>query len=67
MRLKYDGPLSSFAYYFNLRHHIQVADPDDDPDDEDEPPRMLIEAFEKLPTPRELPTYYGGAVQVETA
>ena len=33
-------------------------DPDDDPDDEDEPPRLLIEPFEKLPGPRELPDYY---------
>ena len=35
-----------------------VPDPDDDPDDEDEPPRLLIEPFETLPTPRELPDYY---------
>ena len=33
-------------------------DPDDDPDDEDEPPRLLIEPFEQLPGPRELPEYY---------
>lgn len=33
-------------------------DPDDDPDDEDEPPRLLIEPFEQLPGPRELPDYY---------
>lgn len=35
-----------------------VPDPDDDPDDEDEPPRLLIEPFDTLPTPRELPDYY---------
>ena len=35
-----------------------VPDPDDDPDDEDEPPRLLIEIFETLPTPRELPDYF---------
>ena len=34
------------------------VDPDDDPDDEEEPPRLLIEPFEKLPSPRELPDYY---------
>jgi protein polybromo-1 len=36
----------------------EVTDPDDDPEDEDEPPRLLIEPFEKVPTPRELPDYY---------
>ena len=36
----------------------EVVDPDDDPDDEEEPPRALIEPFEKLPTARELPDYY---------
>jgi len=55
MRMRNSERRKCFEILTILRN---VADPDDDPDDEEEPPRLLIEVFEKLPTPRELPEYY---------